>query len=237
MVYRVSNSPVHLSPEDPVLDIAECWREETRFLPEVGHCPKVVGLFLREVNSDHLWGMWAIVVNSWCPTRGMRPRKVEGWGKAIDLRGPLGWAVNFSIELEWIGESQVHWQKLKGSWQSRDEETHIKERNPCLEGGILVFVFECGSTTLVPKGSLQKTLVQILGGCFKGLHFVKPVQVRARETGNQAISLHEASDDLIRSKRIDGRCQNARPQVVKIVVDWGARLRCFYSGSHVTDAQ
>lgn len=107
MVYRVSNPPVHPTPEDPVLDIAEGGREETRFLPKVWYCPKVVRLFLREVNSDDLWGMWAVVVKSRCPARGMRPRKVEGCGKVIGLRGGrFGWAANFFIELEWIGQSQ-----------------------------------------------------------------------------------------------------------------------------------
>jgi len=100
MVYRVSRPPVHLTPEDPVLDIAERGREEARFLPNVGHRPIVVRLFLRDVNSDDLWGVWAVVVDSRSPTRGVRPRKVEGWGKAIDLRGPFGWVINFIIELE-----------------------------------------------------------------------------------------------------------------------------------------
>jgi len=109
MVYRVSNSPVYSTPEEPVFDIAGGGRKQTRFLHKVWYCPKVVRLFLREVDSDDLWGMWAVVVNSRHPRRGMGPRRVGGCGKMIDLRGRFGWAIKFFIELEWIGQSQVHY--------------------------------------------------------------------------------------------------------------------------------
>ena len=105
MVYRVSKSPVHPTPEDPVLDIAQCGREDFRFLQRVGYRPKVVRMFLREVNSDDLWGVWAVVVRSRRPTRGMRPSEVGGLG------GPFGWVIAFFAELERVGQSQIHNQK------------------------------------------------------------------------------------------------------------------------------
>ena len=157
MVYRVSKPPVHLTPKEPVFDIAGCGREETRFLPKVGYCPKVVRLFLGEINSDDLWGMWAVEVKSRRPARGMRPRKVEGWGKMANLGGTFGWTINFFVELQRIGQSRVLCPTEERVAESRcetlahrrsglEERTHINERNPRSGGSILAFVFECGST-------------------------------------------------------------------------------------------
>ena len=71
-------SPVHPAPEDPVLDITGCRRKEARFLHKVWYRPKVVIIFLREVNADDLWGMRAVVVKSRCFRMGICFRRVKG---------------------------------------------------------------------------------------------------------------------------------------------------------------
>ena len=50
---------------------------------------------MREVNLDDLWGMWAIIVESWRFERGMWFRKVKGRRVVSVLRSQLVWVVNF----------------------------------------------------------------------------------------------------------------------------------------------
>ena len=92
-------SPVHPAPEDPVLDITGCRRKEARFLHKVWYCPKVVIIFLREVNVDDLWGMRAVVVKSRCFRMGICFGGAKEWGEVGNLRRPFGWVTNFFIEL------------------------------------------------------------------------------------------------------------------------------------------
>ena len=61
---------MHPSPENPVPDIAGCRREEAWFFHKVGYFPEVVVFLLRKVDVYNLWGMWAVVVNSWCFAEG-----------------------------------------------------------------------------------------------------------------------------------------------------------------------
>lgn len=86
---QVSPPPVHPTPENPVPDIAGCGREEARFLHEIGYRPNIVSVLLREVNLDDLWGMWAIIVESWRFERGMWFRKVKGRRVVSVLRSQL----------------------------------------------------------------------------------------------------------------------------------------------------
>lgn len=86
---------MHPTPENPVPDIAGCGREGARLLHEIGYRPNIVSVLLREVNLDDLWGMWAIIIESWCFERGMWFRKVKGWRVVSVLRSQLVWVINF----------------------------------------------------------------------------------------------------------------------------------------------
>lgn len=92
---RASTSLVHPAPKNPVLDITECRGEEVRFFHKVWYRPKVVVISLREVHSDDLWSMWAVVVKSRRFMIGICSRKVKVWRGVGDLRGPFDSVIGF----------------------------------------------------------------------------------------------------------------------------------------------
>ena len=74
---RLLSSSVYPTPINPVLDITGCRRKKGRFFPKVRYRPEVVMIFLREVNSNDLWGMRVVVVKSRRFVIGVYFRKLE----------------------------------------------------------------------------------------------------------------------------------------------------------------
>lgn len=74
-------SPMHPPPVNPIFDVAECRREEVRFLHKVWYFPEVVVIFVREVDSDDLRGMWTVVVKARLFLMGIHFR----WGEQSNL--------------------------------------------------------------------------------------------------------------------------------------------------------
>jgi hypothetical protein len=80
-MYKVSAPSMYLPPENPVLDITGCRREEARFFGEAGYLPEVMLAFSREVDMDNLWGVRAVVVYSRWPVEN------GGWREVSDVGG------------------------------------------------------------------------------------------------------------------------------------------------------
>jgi hypothetical protein len=81
ITFFISASPMHPSPENPVLDVAGCRREEAWLFHKVGYLPEVVVFLLGKVYVDNFGGMWTVVVNS----RGI----AGGWGRVCDFGRPF----------------------------------------------------------------------------------------------------------------------------------------------------